>query len=754
MQFPPQFVAVKLIPLADGKTDKIPLNNSGMPCDAHNPVNWMTEEVARSVPGANTVGFVFTDNDPYFFIDLDGAMGETDWHPWAKQICAAFPGAAMEISSSGKGLHIVGQCNKAALGRRKTRPFHGVEFYTTKRFMAFGHHGWIGDINAADWTATLAGWIPQKTEAEGDLVEGRDPAWSGPEDDEELIGIMLRSRPSIKAVYGQAATFSDLWTANVPVLSRIFPSTTDAFDRSRADSALMGHLAFYTGRDQARMDRIFRRSALMREKYEQRPAYRADTISGACQTTRNVMTRGGAAKSLHVANNEVTKGEIIGGSGIMYVPEMIEHFAGCVYVLRQNRILTPDGLLLDHPRFKAKYGRYFFQMSPDNTQPSKDAWEAFTQNRAVRFPQVEKTCFEPDMPFGALTPDGRAVNVYRANDRTYIPGDPAPYLGLLRTLFPDERDAEIILSYSAWVLQNQGRKARWAPVLCGPPGCGKTTLVECVMHGFREEYVIEPPPDTLLNNFNADLENALFANIEEINVADKTDILERLKQYITGTRMRVEPKGIDAYKSGNRINFWFNSNHKTAVPKDENDRRYAVFWTKYWSRQELDAVGLTGKYFVNLRAWMENGGLDAVVSYLLQYDIPDEFNPDIGAPNAPKTSITSAVISATRPRVEQEIFESVAAQLPGFRGGWVSTEAVRKRIKEQGLRNIGPARIKAILEEMRYIDCGHTSRRLLSEGGIAVNIWKHPALTVTTDPTNAYCEAQEYLQDLPARWSR
>ena len=59
-------------------------------------------------------------------------------------------------------------------------------------------------------------------------------------------------------------------------------------DHSRADLALCGLLAFWTGGDAVRIDRLFRNSALMREKWDER-----HTADG---TTYGQMT---IAKSLH-----------------------------------------------------------------------------------------------------------------------------------------------------------------------------------------------------------------------------------------------------------------------------------------------------------------------------------------------------------------------------------------------------------------------------------------------------------------------
>src|SRR6185369_1853678 len=57
-----------------------------------------------------------------------------------------------------------------------------------------------------------------------------------------------------------------------------------ADDRSAADLALCNLLAFWTGRDATRMDRLFRGSGLMREKWDSRrgeTTYGGQTIARA-----------------------------------------------------------------------------------------------------------------------------------------------------------------------------------------------------------------------------------------------------------------------------------------------------------------------------------------------------------------------------------------------------------------------------------------------------------------------------------------
>ena len=63
----------------------------------------------------------------------------------------------------------------------------------------------------------------------------------------------------------------------------------DYSSQSEADSALCALLAFWTGKDLARMDSLFRRSGLMRNKWL-REDYRDQTLANAIAITRETWT--------------------------------------------------------------------------------------------------------------------------------------------------------------------------------------------------------------------------------------------------------------------------------------------------------------------------------------------------------------------------------------------------------------------------------------------------------------------------------
>lgn len=761
MQLPAQFMPVRIIPRADGKTDKIPLSRMGTPADPTLPGNWMSEEDARAllpVIGGHTVGFVLTKNDPYVFVDLDGhfhrGTGATDaeqiqngrWSDMAQQFVAAFQGCAMEVSTSGTGLHFLGRAHSADLHTLRNRiPGKGLEFYYHSRFIAFGPKGWHGDPNA-DVTGAILANIPQRVQG-GDieLVDGPSPDWTGPTDDDVLIRQMLSSAPSLAAAFGQKAHPRDLWECNEAKLAQVFPSATDTFDRSLADAALMGHLAFWTGRDVARMDRLFRRSKLVRPKYLERPDnYARPTIIGAAQACKRVYSRQTvAAPTPTTTDAKKNFGEYLN------VTEQREYFDGCVYVRKQHRVMIPGGELLEPAVFKTFFGGHEFQMQFDNTRPSRNAFEAFTENRAFHFPKAEDICFRPDLESGKLY--GGRVNCYFPQVRELRTGDVTPFLNHLAKLIPNERDRTILLSAAAFIAQNPGKKLKWAPVIIGPEGNGKSLIMRAVAHAVGPKYSYFPNPEDLGNVFNVQFQNKLFIGVEEIHTEGRREVIDTLKSWITDSPKEVQPKGIDKYLIDNPTNWWFNSNHRDAIPKTESERRYAVFYTAQRNYEDIIRDGMGGRYFPQLFSWLENGGYDYVASYLMAYEIADAFNPETEMFRAPHTSTTAEAVTASLGRAEQEILEAVSSEAVGFRNGWISWHFLDRMFKERRFEKLSPQRRRTMLEAMGYVEVCRSSKVLITEGNSRPPLWVRkdlfrPGLTV-----DDYLTAQgpSHSQDMP-----
>lgn len=280
---------------AAGKYSKTPCAHDGSiyRIDASLPANWCDYTTAQAALAALPVteelryalGWWLTADSGYFFLDLDHASIDGKWSDFAVKLAETYPGAMVEASSSGDGLHVIGRYDQLPAHRNK--PARDVatqltplqlELYTADRGICFGlTQQATGNADTRFTIAPLVdAYFPPR--AVNDAAGTVRPEWRGPDDDEELIRRMLAARQSAAAAFGNKPSLPQLWRG-------------DCEHNSEADMALASHAAWWTGCDEPRIDRIMRRSALVRDKWnERRPGgtYLTYTIANACAGTENV----------------------------------------------------------------------------------------------------------------------------------------------------------------------------------------------------------------------------------------------------------------------------------------------------------------------------------------------------------------------------------------------------------------------------------------------------------------------------------
>lgn len=718
----PQFILYKLVPsIKPGKTDKLPVDwRTGQlpPKGDGGSAIWTTFANAAAVApmyGSDYgVGFSFAESDPFWFLDIDGALQpDGTWSPLAIEICTWLQGCAVEISQSMCGLHIFGTGNVPDHACKNV-PL-GLEFYHKDRFVALTGIGAVGDASL-DCSALLPAVISQwfaPTVPSGELPAEwtTEPCaeWRGPADDAALIQRMLacRSNP-----FGGKATIQDLWTCNVEALAKAYPSQgVDPFDRSSADAALASHLAFWTGRNCERIARMMRMSALVREKYD-REDYLPRTIlrtlgSGEVYRERELDVPEPAQGVVPVGPT------LVQGSTFASLDDQRQLFAGCVYVSSLHRVLVPGGYLLDAQRFNAlaPYGRYTYMLDNANERTTRKAFEALTNSQGLAWPQAQGTCFRPELPPGHITHDG-LVNTWWPIDTPCEPGDVSPFLRHLAKLLPNESDRNVLISYAAAVVQFPGDKFQWWPLLQGVQGNGKTLLLEVLEHCVGARYCHRPNASEIAGGggkFTAWLDRKVLIGFEEVKTSHKSEVLEILKPIVTNNRIEIQGKGVDQFTGDNRANGILHSNHKDAIAIARGDRRYAVFYTAQQELGDLERDGMVGPYFPTLYHWLRHeGGLAHLNHYLRNYPIPAELNPALNnggmCHRAPHTSSLDEAITLGMGKVEQEVLEAVAECKVGFCGGWISSIELDNLLREKRLDGLVP-RIKRpdMLKTLGYV---------------------------------------------------
>ena len=246
----------------DGKPTKVPYTAGGTRADVTNPNTWATFDTVLDAyrrGGFDGIGFVLTEEAGIVCVDLDHARNGEGWTPEAQEIMRLLNTYA-EVSPSGEGLHLWA-LGRLPEGRRRRK---GVEMYNSRRFITItGNHLAGTPTDLQERTAELANlhrriFGETTTLKVGDRVELSDA---------ELLERAMNAKDGAK--------FRALWNGETSG----YPS------QSEADLALCRLLAFWTGGDPERIERLFSLSALgQRDKWRTRQEYRKLTVQTALQS--------------------------------------------------------------------------------------------------------------------------------------------------------------------------------------------------------------------------------------------------------------------------------------------------------------------------------------------------------------------------------------------------------------------------------------------------------------------------------------
>lgn len=288
MALPNWFVYSLIWDAVEGKFKKKPLMHSGF--DTQDAIletfDAARERVTalRATGGKYTLGFYFTEGCGYWFLDVDHCLtpDRTALTPIAAELDERFAGAAREWSTSGEGLHYFGRGNVPKIGRKTG----GIEFYTWGRGVAFGPVFEFQGVSAdLDFTEQVQ-WLIARfnlavpTDASGERGEWRGSpieGWSGPDDDAELLRQFVlepvRQSRSAAIVFGDhddtRISNVNLWSGNAAAIAGCYPPDKpgEPYDRSKADFALALRLAYWTGKDCPRVERLMQMSPLKRDRW-------------------------------------------------------------------------------------------------------------------------------------------------------------------------------------------------------------------------------------------------------------------------------------------------------------------------------------------------------------------------------------------------------------------------------------------------------------------------------------------------------
>ena len=281
----PQWVTWRMVQRTGGsKPTKIPHNpRTGNAASTTDSSTWAPFDVALAAYLADKgdgIGYVFSPDDPYTGIDLDKCrdIDTGKLADWAKDIVARFA-TYTELSPTGSGLHLIVLGKLPKNGRRKGL----IEMYSEARFFTITGARLDGTPELISDCSEELLCFHQEVFGDIDAKCAEDfPASGHPTvgDDDDLIGKAQRAKNGV--------AFTKLWEGDSSTYS----------SPSEADLALCSMLCFWTNKDAGRIDRLFRRSGLMRPKWNEShysggKTYGQGTIEKALQGPVNYTSTNG-----------------------------------------------------------------------------------------------------------------------------------------------------------------------------------------------------------------------------------------------------------------------------------------------------------------------------------------------------------------------------------------------------------------------------------------------------------------------------
>ncbi len=266
-----------------GKPTKVPYApRTRTHASSTDPATWATAADALAAWQAGEfdgLGFVFAEADGITGIDLDGCRDPDTGEiaAWARTAIDTLD-SYTEISPSGRGVHIFVRGNLPPGRRRKGR----IEMYDSGRFFTVtGEHLDGTPATVEERADRLASFHRSVFEQDADAPESD----TGALDSDPLA--FVASEPT-------NAKIAKLWAGDWQGAGYV--------SHSEADLALCTMLAQRLGGDAALVDAFFRRSGLMREKWDRSwpdSTYGAETIKKAVEGARAHMA--GAGTPYHEA---------------------------------------------------------------------------------------------------------------------------------------------------------------------------------------------------------------------------------------------------------------------------------------------------------------------------------------------------------------------------------------------------------------------------------------------------------------------
>jgi hypothetical protein len=224
--------------------------------------------------------------------------------------------------------------------------------------------------------------------------------------------------------------------------------------------------------------------------------------------------------------------------------------------------------------------------------------------------QYEGLTFSPDRDVPGH------YNLWRGFTVEPKPGDCSKFLAHIRdnVCSGDTALSNWVLGWFADIMQKPDKKNGTSLVLRGKQGTGKTIVGKIISSLLGNHYVLVSDPRFITGRFNSHLLSCLLLHADEGFWAGDHAAEGKLKDLITGDHHFIEFKGKEAIRVRNFVRMLVSGNPDWIVPAGHEERRFAVIDVGEAKMQDSE-------YFAAIEKEADNGGREALLDYLLKFDL-------------------------------------------------------------------------------------------------------------------------------------
>ena len=249
---------------------------------------------------------------------------------------------------------------------------------------------------------------------------------------------------------------------------------------------------------------------------------------------------------------------------------------------------------------------------------------------------------------------------------------------------------QTLVDWMAHNVQHPGVKVRWAPLIKGVEGDGKTVLGSIMAAVMGRSNVRNVSPKVLGTDFTGWAEGSCVAVLEEIKLTghNRYDILNALKPFVTNDSIEVHRKGKDTYDAVNTTNYIAFTNYPDALPLTDTDRRWWIVFSPFTHKDEMEAAirgqagaaggDVLGAYFDALHAAVQTCCAE-LRRWLLDWPIAASFKPNGSAPMTEEKGVMIGMSVSDEEIVLKELLEKGAEGVTSlvFASSYLSKEVFR-----------------------------------------------------------------------------